>query len=369
MYALLKLKPTLVPDKLHNMIKLKQLLSEEPTVWFPLVTEQLRLRSLTEVTLLSPASSSSVSSFHLTLHESSSSDPFFTSRQARVQNQRAAWCDLERGTQEFGGVTSVILKLWRDGECQLRLGLTFSGLVCVGNEVTGQLMENCAENTLVFRLRNHLFVCNQYLKRPLNQERYLEVPVAILDEVSSSYDFTSLKKVVEHLRDLEEKEKSELDIKKEVSVKMEMRTKNKKKKKTLGKVVTDLTLQVKARERKNKPTTFQLKREIENLKFKIDFLKQKKTILQNDVDYNKFRRDHNTTMLEEISGQMSNVWSNEGVLAKDKEEFKFWAEVTEETRDVYGWTQQKLNNKIKHTEDLERGQSKEGNEAGCCICC
>ena len=264
-------------------------------------------------------------------------------------------------------MTSVILKLWRDGECQLRLGLTFSGLVCVGDEVTAQLMENCAENTLVFRLRNHLFVCNQYLKRPLNQERYLEVPDVILDEVSSSYDFTSLKKVVEHLRDLEEKEKSELDIKKEVSVKMEMRTKSKKKKKTLGKVVTDLTLQVKARERKNKPTTFQLKREIENLKFKINFLKQKKTILQNDVDYKKFRRDHNTTMLEEISGQMSNVWSNEGVLAKDKEEFKFWAEVTEETRDVYGWTQQKLNNKIKHTEDLERGQSKEGNEACCCI--
>ena len=344
------------------MIKLKQVLSAEPTVWFPLVTEQLRLRSLTEVTLLSPASSSSVSSFHLTLHESSSSDPFFTSHQARVQHKRAAWCDLEGGKKDFGGVTSVILRLWRDGECQLGLGLTFSGLVCVGDEVTDQLMENCAENTLVFRLRKHLFVCNQYLNRPLNQERYLEVPVVILDEVSSSYDITSLKKVVEALRDLEEKKKSVLDIKKEVSVKMEMRPK--KKKSTLSKVMTDLTLQVKARERKNKPTTFQLRRKIENLKFKIDILNKKKTILQNDLDYNKFKRDNNTSMLEEIT---SNVWLNEEVLARDKEEMEGWAEAIEETRDLYGWTQQRLNNKIKHMKDLERGQSKEGNEAGCCI--
>ena len=67
------------------MIKLKQVLSTEPArIWFPLYTEQLRLRALTEVILLSPAFSAS-SSFQLTLHESSSSDPFFTSCQAQLR--------------------------------------------------------------------------------------------------------------------------------------------------------------------------------------------------------------------------------------------------------------------------------------------
>ena len=47
--------------------------------------------------------------------------------QARVQHRRVSWHDLERGTEEFGGVRSVILRLWRDGECQLGLGVTFLG--------------------------------------------------------------------------------------------------------------------------------------------------------------------------------------------------------------------------------------------------
>ena len=68
------------------MIKLKQVLSTEPArIWFPLYTEQLRLRALTEVILLCPAFSASSSSFQLTLHESISSDPFFTSCQAQLR--------------------------------------------------------------------------------------------------------------------------------------------------------------------------------------------------------------------------------------------------------------------------------------------
>lgn len=342
--------------------ELKRVLSmsaPEPPVWFPLATEQLRLRSLTEVTLLTPASSSS---FHLTLHEASSSDPFFTSRQARVHHRRVTWSDLDHGTQEFGGVSSVILRLWRDGECHLGLGLTFSGLVCVGQKVTETLMANCGENTLVFRLRDHLFVCNQWLDEPLDQTRYVEVPNVILDEVSSSYDITSLKKVLEALRALEEKNDLVFGVKKEISLKMEMRPK--KKKSTLSKVLTDLTLHSKSKERKKKPTAVQLRRKIENHKFNINLLKEKKKILQNDVDYNKFRRDNNISILEEIN---ANVWMNEECLLRSKEEMEGWAEAIQETRDLYSWTQQRLGSQRKH-EDLERGQNKErGNNQCCCI--
>merc|ERR1712032_828557 len=194
----------------------------------------------TEVILLSPASSAS--SFHLTLHDSCSSDPFFISCQARVQHRRVSWHDLERGTHEFGGVRSVILRLWRDGENQLVLGLTFSGLVCVGEEVTDDLMANCGENTLVFRLHGRLFVWNQCLHQPLDQKRYLEVPNLIDDGVCSSYDDMSLWLVDMALRALKGKEESILSIQKESSVKMEVRPK--KKKSTLVKLLNDMTLQV-----------------------------------------------------------------------------------------------------------------------------
>ena len=351
-----------------NLNFMKQVLSEpEPPVWFPLATEQLRLRSLTEVILLTPSSSSSSlltpassSSFHVTLHETSSSDPFFTSRQARVQHRRVTWSDLDQGTQEFGGLSSVILRLWCDGECQLGLGLTFSGLVCVGKEVTERLVANCGENTLVFRLREHLFVCNQWLDEPLEQTRYVEVPNVNLDEVSSSYDVTSLKKVLEALRDLEEKNDLVLGVKKEISLKMEMRPK--KKKSTLGKVLTDLTLHAKSKERKNKPTAVQLRRKIENHKFKIDLLKEKKKILQNDVDYNKFRRDNNISIFEEIN---ANVWMKEECLLSDKEEMEGWVEAIQETRDLYSWTQQWLSSQRKRG-DLETGQKNERGTSQCC---
>jgi len=124
-------------------------------------------------------------------------------------------------------VRSVILRLWRDGECQLGLGVTFSGLVCVGEKVTDVLMANCGENTLVFRLHGHLFVCNQCLLQPLEQKRYFKIPNVILNEVSSSYDDISLWLVDMALRKMKEKEESIIGIKKEVSVKMEVRPKKK----------------------------------------------------------------------------------------------------------------------------------------------
>ena len=84
--------------------------------WFPLATEQLRLRALSEGILFSPSPSSS---FYLTFHESAFAPPFYTSSPAETLDQRAVWPDLEHKMEEFGGVRAVILRLWSKvgGEC------------------------------------------------------------------------------------------------------------------------------------------------------------------------------------------------------------------------------------------------------------
>ena len=229
-------------------------------------------------------------------------------------------------------------------------------------------MANCGENTLVFRLHGQLFVCNQCLHQPLDQIRYFEVPNVIDDGVCSSYDDMSLWLVDMALRALKGKEESNLSIKKESSVKMEVRPK--KKKSTLVKLLNDMTLQVKAKEgKKNKLTIFQTRSKIENLKFKIDLLKKEIPLLRNELDYKKFRRNNNKSMLGEIN---ANVLKNEERLSFEKEEMDELCEAIQETRDLNDWTQQILNNLGDYIEeDLEsiRQEEEEEVKAKHPVCC
>ena len=228
-------------------------------------------------------------------------------------------------------------------------------------------MANCVENTLVFRLHGQLFVCNQCLHQPLDQKRYFDVPNVILNEESSSYDDMSLWLVDMALRSLKEKEESILSIKMESSVKMEVRPK--KKKSTLVKLLNEMKLQVKAKEGKSKPTLFQLRRKIENLKFKIDLLKKEIPLLRNEMDYKKFRRNNNISMLEDIN---ANVLKNEERLLFEKEEMDEVCEAIQETRDLNDWTQQILNSQGDYIEEemvIEREQEQEEDKAKDPFCC
>ena len=227
-------------------------------------------------------------------------------------------------------------------------------------------MANCGENTLVFRLHGHLFVCNQCLLQPLEQKRYFKIPNVILNEVSSSYDDMSLWLVDMALRKMKEKEESIIGIKKEVSVKMEVRPK--KKKSTWVKLLNDMTLQVKAKEEKNKPTIFQLRRKIENIKFKTDLLKKEIPLLRMEIDYKKFRRNNNKSMLEEIN---ANVGKNKECFAWDKEEMVEWCETIQETRDLKDWTQQALDNWEDNFEEdfgsVQKEEEVKAKDPACCI--
>ena len=108
-----------------------------------------------------------------------------------------------------------------DSECLMVWGVTLSGLLCVGDKITAKIVSGLCENSLVFKLRHHYFVCNQCLKEPRRQERYLEVPYITLESCKSSYDRSSLRKLAVTLRALKQIEVSNSQVKKDISERME----------------------------------------------------------------------------------------------------------------------------------------------------
>ena len=109
-----------------------------PLAWFPLVTQQLRLRSLSEVCVYHPRSGSGPEDhdYHLTFHSTPLSPPLYTSPPARSLDFWLSWPDLEQKLGEFGGVRSVIVRLWRSSEAVTVWGVAFSGLVCLGEKIS-----------------------------------------------------------------------------------------------------------------------------------------------------------------------------------------------------------------------------------------
>ena len=89
---------------------------KNPTIldWFPLKTEQLRLRSLSEVSVYHPSCQGTdkdkVKQFYITFHETPLSPPFYTSAPSKLFDNRITWPDLDRKFDHYGGVKSVIVR-------------------------------------------------------------------------------------------------------------------------------------------------------------------------------------------------------------------------------------------------------------------
>ena len=110
---------------------------------------------------------------------------------------------------------SVIVRLWAGSEAVTVWGVTFSGLLCVGEKVSQSLATSLEKNSFVFRLHQHYFVSNQSLVVPLRQERFIEVPYMTVDSCKSSYDRESLTNLTGTLRKLNQIDLQNNRVKKE----------------------------------------------------------------------------------------------------------------------------------------------------------
>lgn len=308
--------------------------------WFPLATEQLRLRSLSEVIIYFPSSNSS-SSFFLTFHESPFAPPFYTSSRVKALDQRAAWTDTEDNMGEFGGVRAVIVRLWtnvvseggeNESKCLLVWGVTFSGLLCVGNTITPKIVSSFSDNCLVFKLQQHYFVCNQCLKEPLRQERYLEVPHIMLESCRSSYDKSRLTNLTSKQRALKQIEMSNSHVKRDISVRMEP-SPSVQINPNITSVSTSLRQQIFSVRPKlpaTKLAEINLAVKIENLKFRLGLLKQEKERLKIVVATKRAERENRLATEYEVN---SSLMDNYHSLAKDKEKLESWCKSFQESRD------------------------------------
>jgi len=338
-----------------------------PTIldWFPLATEQLRLRSLSEVSVYHPSCQGSdedkVIQFYITFHETPFSPPFYTSPPSKPLDNRVTWTDLDRKIDNYGGVKSVIVRLWskttkfqalvkdkKISNCVTVWGVTFSGLVCVGDKLSAKVASKLSKNSFVFKLNQHYFVCNDTLQEPISQARFFEVPCVTNDLIfRESYDISRLRKLTTTLRDLKKKEVSNNLVRKEISERLEPELPRNIQVNPTN-VSASLRQQIFSVQPKLPATKMQeidLTVKIENIKFKISLLKKEKERLMAELESKKGAKRKSVMDSDELNNHLLEDYHK---LSKDKEKLDSWLNSVQESRDC--------NTKTKHALKIRRHQ-------------
>jgi len=319
-----------------------------PLHWFPLATQQLRLRSLSHIFLYHPTCQGGHKetdiSYYLTFHETALSSPFYTSVLAKQVEDRVSWPDLEQKVGEWGAVRAVIVRLWCKGEEEVSTslavwGVTFSGLVCVGDKVTRSCVNNLQPNSVVFKLHHHFFIFNECLTNRLEQARFMEVPYMTVDSCKASYDRVSLTKLAATLRALKQSEASNSRVKREISVRgLEPGSHVA----TVAPQTATLRMQIFSVQPKHPSTKMaeiNLATKIEEIKFRIDLLRKERDRLKGVVVSKKEMQEKCVLDGDECNTQLM---ENYHTLSKDREKLETWLQTFQESRDCNKKTAESL---------------------------
>ena len=259
----------------------------------------------------------------------------------QVEN-RVRWPDLEQRTGEWGGVRAVIMRLWikRAGDSSESLavvGVNFSGLICIGDKISRSCVSNLKSNSVVFKIHHHFFVSNDCLHNRIEQFRFIEVPFMTVDSCKSSYDRVSLSKLAATLRALKQSEASNSRVKKEIALRgLEPGSVS------LAPQTASLRQQIFSVQPKlpaTKMTEISLSTKIEDIKFRIDLLKNERDRLRNALALKKELREQSVTDGDECN---SRLMENYHTLSKDREKLETWLQTFQETRDFNRKTSESL---------------------------
>ena len=132
---------------------------------FPLSSQPLRLRSVTEVSLFKPPRAARSAEYSITFHQTARSLPFYSSPPATVSGGRAVF---PVGDHDYGGSRSVVVKVWCDQRGGTVWGINLTALICLGEHLSHlYLAPRLKPNTLVFSLHSHIFLSPDSLIEPL----------------------------------------------------------------------------------------------------------------------------------------------------------------------------------------------------------
>ena len=272
----------------------------------------------------------------MTFHETPLSPPLYTSPPCRALDCRVTWPDMEQRLAEWGGARSVIVRLWTGSEAVTVWGVTFSGLVCLGEKVSQSVSASLRENSFVFRLHQHYFVSNQSLVVPLKQERFMEVPYMTLDSCKCSYDRESLTNLTGTLRKLKQIEVQNNRVKKEIFERLEA-----------GPSVSSVTsatlrqqiFSVQPKRPATKMAELGLSVNIENMKFRLDLLRQERNRVKKEI---QAKREVKQKILDGGDEVNSNLMENYHALSKEREKLEAWLQTFQESRDCNKKTREGL---------------------------
>ena len=319
-----------------------------PLNWFPLATEQLRLRSVSEVAVFHPSCQGTHSDdtrYYITCHQTPLSPPFFTSASNKALNDRVTWSDLDQVLTEYGGVKSVIIRLWSSHPDTNNItlvntslsvwGVTFAGLVCVGDKISKSIAQDLNENSLVFKLQHHYFICNDCLQKPLTLARFMEVPFITHDSCKSSYDRTSLTKLAATLRALKQIEVSNGRVKKEISERLDPELSRNSVSVPANTANVSASLRqkifsVQPKQPATKMAEVNLAVKIENTKYRIALLHLEKERIKAEMVSKKDARQKSVDDGDSVN---NHLLENYHTLSKDKDKLESWLSSVQESRD------------------------------------
>ena len=115
---------------------------------------------------------------------------------------------LKDQTKKEEGEASTSLAVW---------GITFSGLVCVGDKISRTCINNLQPNSHVIKLHQHFFVFNDCLSNRIEQTKFVEVPFMTVDSCKASYDKSTLSRLAGILRALKQSSCSNSRIKRDIA--------------------------------------------------------------------------------------------------------------------------------------------------------
>ncbi|KAI4471451.1 uv radiation resistance-associated protein [Holotrichia oblita] len=148
--------------------------------WIPLLTQQLRLRHLRQITAYNVVVEGS-GLFYYTLHLTSMSAPFYTSEEIDSPNPK--WTDVDLSSVPSQSATACVLRIWQANPKEmdriiLTWGINFSGLVYLGNKLTDVQPSSFKEKAVILHLHGGLFTSIVTLRNDLQN------PIPFIDHLN-----------------------------------------------------------------------------------------------------------------------------------------------------------------------------------------
>jgi len=362
--------------------------------WFPLASQQLRLRSLSQVHLFHPSPSQDEereveleSFYHLTFHETAMSSPFYTTRPVRVQEDRVSWVEMDQDSysdpaiSRLGGIRGCVIRIWKQDLHQSHVttqrsvdqslprrtrdsnssrvsspgkeveqvkeendtksvqcvwGVDFSGLICVGNKLMKSLTQNFSFNSLVFRIHSNYFVpreCFVGFSEDLTPPlRFFEIPGVHTDAGKISYDRSALRKMHWTLRALKQRAGANEQFKRDILTRGIDPNTADMNVPTMTRQ-TSLRQQIFARQTKlpgTKKEEIGLSVQIEAERLKVATLREEKERLLQELENKREKKKTISLEYDELNGILMENIHN---LSKDKEKLSEWLKTFQDCRE------------------------------------